>query len=156
MHHGKWLKLCASADTTTGLFPLFTRYPGTYLQHYSLISMRHIFQLQLLQNSAAWMQTKTRERAHITDFTLSVWLPVCFRIDFKILLLVYKALNGLAPPYLPNLYLMVKGLQEVRQHFITILHFLFWHEESYFLQNISQVLPGYVNLWAQLYAMLHP
>lgn len=25
-HHGKWLKLCASADITTGLFPLFIRY----------------------------------------------------------------------------------------------------------------------------------
>ena len=27
------------------------------------------------------------------------WLPVKFRIDFKILLFVFKALNGLAPPY---------------------------------------------------------
>lgn len=26
MHHGKWLKLCASADTTTGLFPQCIRY----------------------------------------------------------------------------------------------------------------------------------
>ena len=28
------------------------------------------------------------------------WLPVVFRIDFKVLLLVYKSLNGLAPSYL--------------------------------------------------------
>ena len=28
------------------------------------------------------------------------WLPVTFRIEFKILLLVFKALNGLAPLYL--------------------------------------------------------
>ena len=31
------------------------------------------------------------------------WLPVKFRIDFKILLLTYKAINGLAPFYLKEL-----------------------------------------------------
>jgi len=31
------------------------------------------------------------------------WLPVCQRIDFKILLLVYKALNGLGPKYFCDL-----------------------------------------------------
>ena len=31
------------------------------------------------------------------------WLPVKFRIDFKILLLTYKAINGLAPFYLQEL-----------------------------------------------------
>ena len=31
------------------------------------------------------------------------WLPVKQRIDFKILLLAYKALNGLAPPYICEL-----------------------------------------------------
>ena len=40
-------------------------------------------------------------REHITPVLASLhWLPVVFRIDFKILLLVYKALNGLAPSYL--------------------------------------------------------
>ena len=31
------------------------------------------------------------------------WLPVHLRIDFKILLITFKALNGLAPDYLRNL-----------------------------------------------------
>ena len=40
-------------------------------------------------------------REHITPVLASLhWLPVVFRIDFKILLLVYKAINGLAPSYL--------------------------------------------------------
>ena len=30
------------------------------------------------------------------------WLPVTFRIDFKVLLLIYKALNGLGPSYIAN------------------------------------------------------
>ncbi len=31
------------------------------------------------------------------------WLPVRFRIDFKVLSLIFKCLNGLAPPYLSDL-----------------------------------------------------
>lgn len=36
------------------------------------------------------------------------WLPVKFRIDFKILLLKYKAINGLAPFYLRNSLVLKK------------------------------------------------
>uniref|UniRef100_A0A3P9JXN4 Reverse transcriptase domain-containing protein n=1 Tax=Oryzias latipes TaxID=8090 RepID=A0A3P9JXN4_ORYLA len=63
----------------------------------------NIKNLQLLQNSAARVLTKTRRRAHITPILKSLhWLPICFRIDFKILLLVFKCLNGLAPSYLSD------------------------------------------------------
>ncbi len=41
---------------------------------------------------------------HITPILQSLhWLPIKFRISYKILLLAYKALNGLAPAYLTNL-----------------------------------------------------
>ena len=41
---------------------------------------------------------------HITPLLVDLhWLPVSFRINFKILLIVYKALNGQAPSYLCNL-----------------------------------------------------
>lgn len=56
-------------------------------------------QLQLLQNSAACLLIKTRKRAHITPILKSFqrhWLPVRFKIDFKILLLIYKSPNGLS------------------------------------------------------------
>ena len=33
------------------------------------------------------------------------WLPVKFRVEFKIALLVYKALNGMAPDYIADLLL---------------------------------------------------
>ena len=57
--------------------------------------------LQLVQNAAARVLTRTKMREHITPVLASLhWLPVVFRIDFKILLLVYKAINGLAPLYL--------------------------------------------------------
>ena len=65
---------------------------------------KSISSLQLLQNSAAHVLTKTRRREHITPVLKSLhWLPVHFRIDFKILLLVYKCLNGLGPSYLTDL-----------------------------------------------------
>ena len=60
--------------------------------------------LQLVQNAAARVLTKTRKRDHITPILASLhWLPIKFRIEFKILLLTFKALNGQAPSYLKEL-----------------------------------------------------
>lgn len=57
-----------------------------------------------MQNSAARILTRTKKRAHITPALAPLhWLPVKYRIDFKILLLVFKALTGLAPPYISDL-----------------------------------------------------
>src|SRR4029434_3271934 len=59
--------------------------------------------LQLVQNSAAWLLTRTKRREHISPVLAALhWLPVIFRIDFKVLLLVYKALNWLGPSYIAN------------------------------------------------------
>ena len=56
-----------------------------------------IAKLQRLQNSAARIVSRTRKYEHITPVLIKLhWLPIKFRIQFKILLLVYKALNGLA------------------------------------------------------------
>ena len=67
---------------------------------------KSIRQLQLIQNAAARVLTKTRKVDHITPVLKSLhWLPVPQRIDFKILLLVYKSLNGLGPKYISDLLL---------------------------------------------------
>ncbi len=63
-----------------------------------------IRQLQLIQNAAARILTRTRKSEHITPVLRSLhWLPVIFRIDFKVLLLVYKSLNGLEPKYMADM-----------------------------------------------------
>ncbi len=63
-----------------------------------------LHRLQLIQNLAARLLTGKRKRDHITPVLASLhWLPVKFRIDFKILMFVFKILNGLAPPYLCDL-----------------------------------------------------
>ena len=57
--------------------------------------------LQLVQNTAARLLTQSHRREHITPVLAALhWLPVCYRIDFKIILFVFKLLNDLAPPYL--------------------------------------------------------
>lgn len=59
--------------------------------------------LQAVQNAAARLITGTRRRDHITPVLQRLhWLPVRQRIMFKLAVLTYKALNGLAPPYLSD------------------------------------------------------
>ena len=74
--------------------------------------------LQYVQNSAARLLTSTGRYEHVTPVLRSLhWLPVSARIDFKILLLVFKVLNGLGPlylcellePYIPNRNLRSSG-----------------------------------------------
>ncbi len=61
-------------------------------------SARLINKLQLVQNAAARVLTRTRKYDHISPVLSTLqWLPIKHRIDFKILLITYKALNGLAP-----------------------------------------------------------
>ncbi len=67
-------------------------------------STRLINKLQMVQNAAANVLTRTRKYDHIGPVMLTLhWLPIKHRIDFKILLITYKALNGLAPQYLHKL-----------------------------------------------------
>ncbi len=67
-------------------------------------SARLINKLQLVQNAAARVLTRTRKYDHISPVLSTLhWLPTKHRIDFKILLMTYKALNGLAPQYLSEL-----------------------------------------------------
>ena len=63
-----------------------------------------ISQLQKRQNHMARVIIKWCKYDHITPVLVDLhWLPVKQRIDFKILLLTYKALNELAPAYMREL-----------------------------------------------------
>lgn len=71
--------------------------------------------LQLVQNAAARLLTNTCKREHITPILSSLhWLPVSFRVDFKILLFVFKALNGLAPPYITEMLTLRQSNRALR------------------------------------------
>ncbi len=56
-----------------------------------------INKLQIVQNAAARVLTRSRKYDHIIPILQSLhWLPIMFSISCKILLLAYKALTGLA------------------------------------------------------------
>ena len=60
-------------------------------------------QLQLIQNTAARIVTQERKFCNITPILKDLhWLLVAARIDFKVLLQVYKCLHGTAPEYLSS------------------------------------------------------
>ena len=60
-----------------------------------------LHKLQRVQNAAARLIFRESRYCHVSPLLFNLhWLPVKFRIDFKILLLTYKAINGLAPFYL--------------------------------------------------------
>ncbi len=88
---------------------LFTGLPAT-----------SIARLQYIQNSAARILTRTKRSAHITPILADLhWLSVAYRIKFKMILLIFKALTGLAPYYLWNLLLPYSPL--FSSSFITVL-----------------------------------
>ena len=59
---------------------------------------------QRVQNSAARLICNVGRFDHISpSLKMLHWLPIKFRIQFKILLITFKAIQGLAPAYLTEL-----------------------------------------------------
>ena len=85
------------------------------------LPLRLIRKIQVVQNAAARLLTRVRKYQHISPTLASLhWLPIRFRIDFKVLMLTYEALNGLGPQYLaeqllpPRSTRITRASQEVR------------------------------------------
>ena len=100
-----------------------------------------IQRLQAVQNGAARLVSCKPRYARATPILRELhWLPVESRIIFKILLLVYKSLNNLAPAYINSLlrnYKPSRNLKSVDQGFLTIPrsnqrtgHFQWQHQSS--------------------------
>ena len=72
---------------------LYFDLPGYLLQH-----------LQYIQNTAARILTRLPKHGHITPVLEELhWLPVTFRIEININILMYKALHGMAPSYISEI-----------------------------------------------------
>ena len=58
----------------------------------------HLHKLQRVQNAAARLLFEESKYCHVTPLLKSLhWLPVKYRIIFKVLLITFKAIHGLAP-----------------------------------------------------------
>ena len=81
-----------------------------------------IRKLQIVQNSAARLIFKQKKTCHITPHLINLhWLPVIFRIEYKILLIVFKCLHGKGPSYLSSLleeYCPKRALRSSSQSFL--------------------------------------
>ncbi len=88
------------------------------------VNQTALARLQAVQNAAARLLTGTRKHEHITPILFSLkWLPVRFRIEYKLLVFVFKSLNGLAPTYLDALvkrHTSARSLRSSDQQLLTI------------------------------------
>ena len=71
--------------------------------------------LQRVQHSAARLVTGTPRREHISPVLIQLhWLPVEYRVQYKVLLYVYKALHGTAPGYISDLVVKYQPTRALR------------------------------------------
>ena len=82
-----------------------------------------VSQPQRCQNNAARIVSLRWKYDHITPVLKDLhWLPVGHRMNYKILLLAYKAQHGMAPPYsssLPSPYKPGRSLRSEGKHLLT-------------------------------------
>ena len=84
--------------------------------------------LQRVQNAAARLIFQVSKFNHVTPLLSSLhWLPIKYRINFKLLIITYKAIHGLAPSYLCSLISVKKN-------------------ERYNLRSSSGLLINYCNI----------
>ena len=75
-----------------------------------------------MQTSAALLVIQVKRTDHITPHLLELhWLPVFHRVKFKLLLLTYKALNGLAPVYISDLLSYYQPSRALRSADLSLL-----------------------------------
>lgn len=86
------------------------------------LPQRQIQKLQRIQNMAARLVTYTSRFAHITPVLRNLhWLPVNARIEFKVILTVFKCLRGEAPAYLIELIEPYSPVRDLRSSGLTLL-----------------------------------
>ena len=100
---------------------IFTRLDYGNALYYG-VHQKTLNRLQLVQNAAARLLTGTRKSEHITPVLKKLhWLPVFYRINFKILLFVFKALHGTAPTYIADLIQVNKPKRALRSESLNLL-----------------------------------
>ena len=73
------------------------------------ISKRLSNKLQLVQNAAAKLITRNKKFDHVTPLLEELhWLPVEYRMIFKMMLICFKALQGTGPLYIKDMLTIAK------------------------------------------------
>ena len=107
-----------------------------------------IKKLQLVQNAAARLVTLSRRQEHIKPILKSLhWLPIEKRIDFKILLITFKALHGFAPSYISSLLTPYSLSRSLRSSSANLLSKPIFNLKTYGMRSFSFAAP---HLWNSL------
>ena len=101
----KSIRRILGADVTSGLVSAFVTTRMDYCNSIlAALPQSSIDPLQRVQNAAARLITGTGTREHITPALRSLhWLPVKFRITFKLCVLMHLVHIGRAPAYLSDM-----------------------------------------------------
>ena len=79
------------------------------------IQQQHLRKLQHVQNAAARVVCELSQRTSTSGALKDLhWLPVTQRIKYKVSILTYRALQGLAPPYLGELLHPYQSARDLR------------------------------------------
>ena len=104
--------------------------------------------LQRLQNHAARLISGTSKHEHISPVLQGLhWLPVEQRIIYKVLLMTFKALNGLAPTYLSDLLCPYNPSRALRSSNQNLLHEPSYRLKTYGARSYRCAAP---RLWNKL------
>lgn len=105
LHNIRRIKQYLSTDSLVKVIHAFVTSRLDYCNSlYYGITKEQISKLQRVQNAAARLVMNVPKFSHITPALYSLhWLPIHARIEFKILLMTFKVLHGLSPPYLADL-----------------------------------------------------
>ncbi len=86
-----------------------------FVSSQDLEKLVHAFITSRVDYCNGLLPKKSFQSEHITPVLRSLhWLPVTFRIDFKVLLLLYKSLNGLGPKYMADMLTEYKPNRPLR------------------------------------------
>lgn len=81
------------------------------------VAYYQLCRLQAIHNAAARVVIGMRNFDHVSQALCGLhWLPVRKRVVFKVAMLVFKCLHGLAPPYLTEFCIPVSSIACIPQH----------------------------------------
>ena len=106
-----------------------------------------IQKLQRVQNAAGRLITRAKKHDHVSPILYQLhWLPIRYRIQFKILSLVFLCINDLAPSYLQELLVQYRPSRNLRSQSKSLLvsHSLRINTQFYGARSFQSLAP---ELW---------
>lgn len=104
--------------------------------------------LKRVQNSAARLISGSSRREHITPILISLhWLPVEFRLKYKVLLHTFKALHNLSPGYISDMVEWYQPARALRSAGQSLLEVKYEPRNSYGRRSFRFAAPA---LWNAL------